>query len=327
MKKTRLMFLASILALTGLAGCNSEDVNGVKVDDLKVTSVSLDITYQKLGVGESLVLTPTISYKDDVEVDCYKEWRTSNSRVASVSDTGMVLALKTGRAAITFIAGYKSASCSIEVPGNDIIVNPGEEGGEVTPVTPGEFTIKLNASNITLKTGDTYLLRATTSEEASVSWSSSDEGVATVSDSGLVTAVSEGNTTIHATSNGKSVSCEVVVSDEQGEETHDDDMTVHIYFFIDYNNVDEEDTSGKKLLANFWWYEDRPIAESGKVPTNPTNAPTSDFPYFAGWSTHPLIDSKDGLLDLTTYKVIDDGSRSFLYIYGIWTDVQGGMVK
>ena len=327
MKKNRLVFLASILALAGLAGCNKNDINGISENDLKVTSVTLDVSYQKLEVGESLTLTPTISYKDDQEVECYKEWKTSNSKVATVSDAGMVLALKTGRAAITFIAGYKSASCSIEVPSTDIYVDPTtpEEGEETQP---GEFTIKINSKNITLKTGATYQLTATTSEPANVSWSSSDEAVATVSQSGLVTAKAEGVATIHATSNGKSVSCEVTVTDEQQEVLpEDEDMTVHIYFFIDYNNVDEEDTTGKKLLTHFWWYEDKPIAESGKVPANPTTAPTPDFPYFAGWSNHAIIDSKDGLLDLTTYKVSDDGSRQFLYIYGIWTDVQGGMTK
>ena len=324
MKKTKLLFLTSILALAGLTGCNQIEKGVISENDLKVTSVTLDVSYQKLEVGESITLTPTITYKDEQEVDCYQEWRSSNNAIASV-DNGVVLALKTGRAAITFIAGYKSASCSIEVPGSDIYVDPTnpEEGGEETQ--PGGFTIKLNRSSLALTTGDTFQLVATTSEEASVSWSSSNEAVATVSQAGMVTALKEGNATIHATSNGKSVSCEVSVSDEQQELVpEDEDMTVHIYFFIDYNNADEEDTTGKKLLTHFWWYEDQPIAQSGKVPANPTTAPTPDFPYFAGWSVHPIIDSKDGLLDLSTYEV---GSRSFLYIYGIWTDVQGGMTK
>ena len=325
MKKIRLV-IASILALVGLVGCSEVNNHVIDANDLKVTSVSLDISYQKMAIGETITLTPKISYQGDEEVEVYKEWKSSNSRVASVSETGMVAALKAGRAAITFIAGYKSASCSIEVLGNDIYIDPtsSEEGGEEIP---GEFRITLNTTSITLKTGNSYQLNATTTEEASVSWSSSNEAVATVTQNGLVNAISEGSATIHATSNGKSVSCEVTVSDEQADIEHDDDMTVHIYFFLDYNNADEDDTTGKKLLTHFWWYEDQPIANSGKVPANPTTSPTPDFPYFAGWSVHPIIDSKDKLLDLTTYKVEDEGSRQFLYIYGIWTDVQGGMTK
>ena len=325
MKKMRLI-LASILAFIGLAGCSEQNNNATNENDFKVTSVSLDITYQKMEVGQTITLTPVVSYKDDQEVDVYKEWKSSNAKVASV-DNGLVTALKAGRAAITFIAGYKSASCSIEVAGNDVYVDPNGGNGNGQIDQPGTFTIKINAQSITLKTGDTYQLTASTSEEAAVTWTSTNEEVATVTQSGLVTALKEGTATIHATSNGKSVACEVTVSDEQQELPHDDEMTVHIYFFLDYNNADEEDTTGKKLLAHFWWYEDKPIAESGKVPANPTTSPTPDFPYFAGWSNHPIIDSKDKLLDLTTYKVGDDGSRSFLYIYGIWTDVQGGMTK
>ena len=323
MKKMRLM-LASILALVGLASCNQQDNHHINENDLKVTSVSLDITYSKLSIDESIQLTPTITYQDDQEVEVYQEWRSSNARIASVNETGLVLGLKAGRAAITFIAGYKSASCSIEVIGNDIYIDPTGSDSSGTDIQPGEFTIRINVSSLNLMTGNTYQLVATTSEEAAVSWSSSNEEVASVSQAGLVTALKEGSATIHATSNGKSVSCEVTVSDEQQEIPHDDEMTVHIYFFLDYNNADEDDTTGKKLLTHFWWYEDKPIAESGKVPANPTTSPTPDFPYFAGWSDHPIIDSKDKLLDLSTYEV---GSRSFLYIYGIWTDVQGGMTR
>ncbi len=326
MKKIRLL-LASILALVGLASCNQQTVNPINENDLKVTSVTLDINYKKMMVDESFTITPTIKYQNDEEVEVYQEWRSSNRSIADVDNSGIVLALKTGRAAITFIAGYKSASCSIEViaeeEGNDIIVDPNGGNGATDP-QPGIFTIKINTQSIALKTGDTYQLTATTSEEAAVSWTSSNEEIATVSQAGLVTAIKEGSATIRATSNGKSVACEVTVSDEQQEVPHDDDMTVHIYFFLDYNNVDEEDNTGKKLLTHFWWYEDKPIAESGKVPANPSTSPTPDFPYFAGWSDHPIIDSKDKLLDLSTYEV---GSRQFLYIYGIWTDVQGGMTK
>ena len=328
MKKMRLM-LTSILAFIGLAGCNEQKQQTVNENDLKVTAVTLDVSYQKLEVDQSITLTPTISYQDDEEVEVFKEWRTSNPKIASVDQSGLVVGLKAGRAAITFIAGYKSASCSIEVVGEE------EDTNYVVPVTdvdnssaqPGEFSLRINTQSITLKTGDSYQLVATTSEEAAVTWTSTNEEVATVTQNGLVTAIKEGTANIHATSNGKTVSCEVTVSDEQTELPHDDDMTVHIYFFLDYNNADEDDTTGKKLLTHFWWYEDKPIAESGKVPANPTTSPTPDFPYFAGWSNHPIIDSKDKLLDLTTYKVGDDGSRSFLYIYGIWTDVQGGMTK
>ena len=323
MKKNRLVFLTAILALTGLSGCANNQVDSL-ANDFAVTKVELDPTYARLEAGDSLQITPTISYKEDKEVDCYKEWRSSNQKIVTVSESGLVLALKPGYASITFIAGFKSASCSITVPDDNVVpVTPVDPDN---PVVPGEFVISLDSNNLTLGADDTFQLTATTSEQATVAWSSNDETVATVDQNGLVVAIGEGDAVITATANGKTATCDVTVVAEGGDDLPpSDDMTVRIYFFIDYNNVDEDDMTGKKLLAKFWWYEDRPIAESGKVPANPTQAPIPAFPYFAGWSTHPIIDSRDGLLNLSTYKVSDDGSRSFLYIYGIWTDVQGGM--
>ena len=191
MKKSKLMFLVSILALAGLTGCNKVDNNGVDANDLKVESVSLDVAYKSLEVGESFTLTPTIKFKDDQEVDCYKEWRTSNDKLVTVNDQGLVLALKSGSAAITFIAGYKSASCSIYIPSDDVVPVVPEDPDN--PVTPGEFTISLDTKSITLKIGDSFQLNATTSEQAVVSWSSSDDAVASV-DGGLIDAKKEGST-------------------------------------------------------------------------------------------------------------------------------------
>ena len=320
MKKTRLTLLTAILALVGLSGCN-KNVEDQTNDDFAVTSVTLDKTYATVEEGESLQLTPTITYKDEKEHSCYKEWKTSNAKIATVSETGLVLALKPGNVSITFIAGFKSAACSITVPSDDITpIDPDIPGGE------DEFSIELNSSSISLVLDDVhnyYQLEATTSAQADITWSSSNEDVATVSDSGLVTAIAEGDAVITATANEVSVTCDVSVLTEPEEDVPpDENMTVHIYFFIDYNNVDEDDLTGKKLLAKFWWYEDRAIGESGQVPANPTNPPIPAFPYFAGWSDHPLIDSKDDLIDLSTYSVVN---RSYIYIYGIWTDVQGGM--
>ena len=323
MKKNRIILLTAVLAIAGLSGCANNQVDDL-AKDLAVTKVELDPTFAKLEAGESLQINAIITFKENSVTDCYKEWRSSNQNIVTVSESGLVLALKPGYASVTFIAGYRSASCSITVPDNSVIpitpVDPDQ------PVVPGEFTISLDSTNLTLGADDTFQLHASTSEQATVVWSSSNESVATVDQNGLVVAIGEGDAVITAAANGKQDTCDITVVAEGEEDVPpSDEMTVRIYFFIDYNNVDEDDKTGKKLLAKFWWYEDRPIAESGKVPANPTQAPIPAFPYFAGWSTHPIIDSRDGLLNLSTYKVSDDGSRSFLYIYGIWTDVQGGM--
>lgn len=317
MKKLRLFFISSLLLAAPLTACNKVNYSPTKPsgNDLCVTGVTLDVNYMSLEVGETLQLIPTITYKDDKEVSVYTEWRSSNEKVALVSETGFVSAISGGTAFITFIAGYKSASCEIVVPKHDSPVDPDD------PPVPGEFTIRLNSTAETLQFGETFQLIATTSETADVSWNVTSGGnIVTVDSNGLVTAGSVvGNATVTATANEKTASCVFTVEDGGGE---DDERTISYFFFIDYNNVDETDTTGNRLLAHFLWYPDRPVGQSGLVPSDPTVAPTSDFPYFIGWSDHAIIDSKDGLIDVNTYTSGD--TRNFIYIFGIWADVQKG---
>ena len=73
--------------------------------------------------------------------------------------------------------------------------------------------ISLDKTNMSVCIGNTDQLTATTyPENQTVTWSSSDESVATVSASGVVTGVSEGTATITATYDGCSESCEVTVT-------------------------------------------------------------------------------------------------------------------
>ncbi|MDL2222105.1 Ig domain-containing protein [Parabacteroides sp. OttesenSCG-928-N08] len=85
--------------------------------------------------------------------------------------------------------------------------------GAVVPVE----AIELDYSELTLKTGETFTLQATVKPDEATnklfSWSSADEAIATVDEEGVVTAVSEGVTTITATTeDGEfTATCEVTV--------------------------------------------------------------------------------------------------------------------
>ena len=110
-------------------------------------------------------------------------------------------------------------------------------------------------------------------------------------------------------------------SGESSEGEEEKDYDCEIFFFIDYNNIDENDETGTKLIRHFEWYTDKPLALSGKVPQNPTHPLDPAFPYFVGWSSHTIIDSLDDLWKMDTDVV---GSAHFLYLYGIWSDVPSG---
>ncbi|WP_270219155.1 MULTISPECIES: Ig-like domain-containing protein [Lactococcus] len=76
----------------------------------------------------------------------------------------------------------------------------------------------MNKATLDLKVGDTETLTATVlpedAEDKTVTFTSSDTAIATVTPvQGKITAVSEGTTTITATtSNGKTAICEVAVT-------------------------------------------------------------------------------------------------------------------
>ncbi len=330
-KSIKFVLATSLLLAFGLVSCdqvfpNPNEQGSQTNNDRLVTNVTLSEEYREVDVDDTFTLTPTITYKDGQTVEVTKRWGSSNSRVATISNEGLVTAIKPGTAYISYIAGLKKAICEVRVRGDDVVpTDPDEPGPE-----PGGFTITLSDSEISLMPLETYTLTATTSEPATVSWSSEDTSVATVTSEGVVEGVAEGYTTIKATANGQTAKCVVNVSEE------DYAKNISVYFFIDYNNVDANDktatedpvthekTGGEKLLAYFKWYGDRPISESGKVPANLAQSDAMDpaFPYFIGWSSHTIIDTVDDLWTMDTDLI--GSSLSFIYFYGIWSDVQVG---
>lgn len=129
-------------------------------------------------------------------------WSSSDDAVATVSATGLVTALTPGTTTITAAAidgsGVK-ATCEVTVNG--------------IPVE----SITLNRTTATLKATETLQLSAVVTPanafDKSLTWTSSNESVATVSADGLVTAIAIGDATITATSvSDPAVSAECAVS-------------------------------------------------------------------------------------------------------------------
>ena len=182
-----------------VAACSSKDnpqPTPPKEDSkVEVTQVTLNQTTASLVVGGTVTLTATVSPAN--ATDKTVTWSTSNAGVATVSN-GLVTAVAEGTATITATAGTKSATCSVQVK----------------PKTVAVTGITLNKSELSVFVDDTFQLEATVSPadatDKTVTWSTSNAGVATVSN-GLVTAVAEGTATITATAGTKSATCSVEV--------------------------------------------------------------------------------------------------------------------
>jgi len=187
--------VAVLLAIAvSMIGCGEKTAPTIYVKSVSVTPSSISLTE-----GESSKLTATISPSDATNQSV--SWSSSNSSIASVNN-GDVSAIKAGTATITAttVDGGKTASCSVTVIAAKV---------SVTGVT-------LSKTSLELTEGESETLSATVSPDnatdKTVSWSSSDNAVATVAD-GKVTAVKPGTATITVTTKDgqKTTTCSVTV--------------------------------------------------------------------------------------------------------------------
>ena len=185
-------------------------VNKKTVD---VTEISLDKENEELFVNDTVTLKPTINPENATVKNV--TWTSSNIAVATVKD-GLVTAKNPGTATITAKTNNgKTATCKITVK---------EKLIEAT-------SISLNKQDETISIDQTITLKAIINPEnvtnRAITWTSSDETVATVKD-GLVTALKIGTTTITAkTNNGKTATCNITVGNNKNY--------AEVYFLNIYN--------------------------------------------------------------------------------------------
>ena len=191
----------TITAMAGgkTASCSVTVVKGV----VAVSSISLNKDSIELVEGDSETLTATVSPSD--ATDKTVSWSSSNTGVATVKD-GTITAVKEGEATITAKAGEKTASCKVVV------------AKKVIPVE----SIILDKDALELIIGESATLIATVkpddATDKSVYWSSSDESIASVGNSGIVSAKAAGEAFVTAKAGDKSVSCAIYVKNDPKEE-------------------------------------------------------------------------------------------------------------
>ncbi|MBQ9756957.1 MAG: Ig-like domain-containing protein [Clostridia bacterium] len=194
----------------GLGG-NTSDVNPAdnvldtftieKTDAIAVQGIALEKTSTTIAQGMTETLAPvfTPAEPDNKNIT----WTSNNTSVATVDQTGKVTAVAKGNATITATTaeGGYTATCAVTVI----------EKVAVTGIT-------LDKTSLSINKGSTKTLYATiTPSNASVqdiTWTSSNEGVATVSANGSITGVEVGTATITATTKdgGKIATCSVTIT-------------------------------------------------------------------------------------------------------------------
>jgi trimeric autotransporter adhesin len=176
-------------------------VAGVTVAPAAVASVGVSPTSATLVVGETVQLEaqPRDASGRPLAGRAVT-WSTNRPNVATVTSTGVVAAVSPGTATVTASSEGRSgaATIAVEAPSVDRV-----------EVTPASTTVKVGGSF--RLTATVYDSRGSVIPGARVGWASSDTRIATVDNTGRVSAVRGGSVIITAMSGGKAGTASVRV--------------------------------------------------------------------------------------------------------------------
>lgn len=315
MSKTALALIA-VAAL--FASCEKQPetvaVQGVKLDESSI------LLYE----GETQALKATVSPSNATNASV--KWSSDNSAVATVSDAGLVTAVKAGDAKITVTTadGGKTATCAVTVKAKIVSV-------QGVSIEPASLEMVLGEKKT--------LVAKVTPENASnpsVSWSSSDASIATVSQNGEVEALKTGAVTITVTTadGGKTATCAVTIDASQYNITFETNGGSEIAPIV-INKGDKvtkpaDPTKAAGLDGGLYegevdpdngsvsfggWYTDAELTKAFDFNT----VPTADLTLYAKWNSDgpkpiDLTEFKATIPETEASKVDDQMWLAFQYI-------------
>ena len=161
-----------------------EHLQGAEKELQKVT-VTLDKA-ATVYTGKTKALKATTNDSDAIVT-----FKSSNTKIATVSSKGVVKGVKAGTAVITAKVGNATATCKVTVKAS---------------------TIKFAKASVTIYKGKTATVKAAATPSATVKYTSSNTKVATVnSKTGVVKGIKAGTVTITAKAGALKTTCKVVV--------------------------------------------------------------------------------------------------------------------
>ncbi len=162
------------------------------LEEGKVSSVVVTPSSSSIKVGETLQLTATVNSSGLGAGDKVVAWSSANDGVATVNDQGVVTGASEGQTIVTATSIFdntKSDTAIITVTNQKTVIS-----------------VSIDPANVAMKVDDTQDLTATVSginldpADETVAWSIEDPNIATIDQQGVITGVSEGETTVTATS-------------------------------------------------------------------------------------------------------------------------------
>ena len=256
-----------------------------------VASVTVSLASSSANPGQTTQATATTrDANNNVLTGRVVTWGSSNPAVATVSSSGLVTAVAAGTAQITATSEGQSGSATYTV-----------NSPPPPPAPVASVTVSVTSSSLT--PGQTTQATATTRDASNnvltgraVTWNSSNNAIATVSTSGLVTAVAAGTAQITATSEGVSGNTTVTVQaapPPPGTSNEPTGMTL----------ITERSFSA---LGEAGWYDqDSPnltIVQDATAPKSPSGVEQMRFPAgFSGGASPAVLEKGLGSRYSTIY--------------------------
>ena len=229
-KKLVLAAVVATIMMLGLVGCGVKITNIAVPDAVTVEKGEAVVLPVAFGTDDAPAVTPeTAATGESAETDekvakaaekLTIEWTSSDESVATVDETGTVTAVAAGEANVT--ASVKDADIAASTHVKVVVTPTGVVAPEsIDLVTNGENTKDLDAKLVPADATDVKL-----------AYESSDESVATVDETGKVTAVANGECTITTYVTAKTEDAEaselsaVVVEAADSEEVDDSVATM-----------------------------------------------------------------------------------------------------
>ena len=250
----------------------------VEVKANKITLNKESVTFTALNQTFSLSATVTPENAEEKAVG----WNSINTSAVTVDENGKITAVGKGSAEVfCFLKsnGEVFAKCSVTVQIPETKPEPEPTKPEPKPTEPevvkvSGITLNPNIS-LKIKEGGSSKITATVvpsnATNSSVKWVSSSPDVATVDDSGNVTALKEGSTTITCTAvdgSGVSASCPVTVTAKSTTNPSEQNKTDPAYTFKVFTDLTHSTKFEGGDLIDFYIKTNAPIDKINIVVSN-----------------------------------------------------------
>jgi uncharacterized protein YjdB len=173
-----------------------------------LTSIAISPSSGSVQVGATQQFTATGTYSDRTTSDITSQavWTSADTTLLTINSTGLASGVAAGSTTVTAALDGVTASASVTIS---------QAAPESLAITPAPLQLAIGASQ-QLTATSTKKDGTTQDVSSSATWTVDNTAVASVSASGLLTAVAAGSTTVRASVNGVSSSQSVEVTTPSG---------------------------------------------------------------------------------------------------------------